>query len=178
MKLLLFTLAFILGTFTLVAQEIDSTIIKVDSATYMRQTGYERIFIEDLTPRIKNVEANYDTHENGSKINFNNKNIINQLIKKYLTPFFIENGVPTDIPSFLNNIVFTFHADMEGKIIGVDFLFSEKSDIPIQLLHQFSQEIQKSNLRLTFNENDPTFKNAKRLLRLYAMSSNDIKNLK
>lgn len=178
MKFLIITFAFILGALTLVGQETDSTKIRIDSVTYMRITGYERIYVEDLSPRIKKVEANYDTHENGYKIHFSDKAIIVQLIKKWFTPFFKKHDVPTDVPSYLNNIVFTFHSDMEGKIIAVDFLFSEKSDIPIQLLHQFSQEIQKSNLRLIYNKNDLTFKNAKRLLRLYAMSSFAIRDLK
>ncbi|WP_455509275.1 hypothetical protein [Butyricimonas paravirosa] len=177
MKFLIITFVFILGASTLMSQT-DSTKIRIDSVTYMKITGYERIYIENLNPQIKKVEANYDTHEYGYKIKFSNENIIIQLIKKYLTPFFIEHGVPADVPSALNNVIFTLHADMEGKIIAVDFLFSEKSDIPIPLLHKFSQEIQRSNLRLIYNKNDLTFKNAKRLLRLYAMSSIDIKDLK
>ena len=138
MKFILLIFAFILSVNALVAQKVDSTEIRVDSTVYMKYVGHQRIYIETINPQIKNVPANYDTHENGYKINFSDKNIIVKLIKKWFTPFFIEHGVPTDVPSYLNNIVFTFHSDMDGKIIGVDFLFSYKNYIPIQLLHQFS----------------------------------------
>ena len=178
MKFILLIFAFILSVNALVAQKVDSTEIRVDSTVYMKYVGHQRIYIETINPQIKNVPANYDTHENGYKINFSDKNIIVKLIKKWFTPFFIEHGVPTDVPSYLNNIVFTFHSDMDGKIIGVDFLFFDKNDILIQFLPHFSHEIQKSNLKLMYNKKDQTFKHAKRLLRIYAMSSSDIYNLK
>ncbi|WP_303178800.1 hypothetical protein [uncultured Butyricimonas sp.] len=178
MKLILLIFAFILGAFSLTAQEVDTTILKVDSVIYMKYTGYGDIYIENTNPKIKKVPANYDVHDQAYGIHYSDKNLLLQLIKKWFTPYFKKNGVLTDIPSFSNNIIFNLHADTEGNIIGVDFKFSDRYDIPIQLLHQFSLDLQKSKFKLTYNKNWHIYKNAKRLERVFAIKCSNIRDLK
>ena len=175
MKPILLLFAFILGAFTLAAQEVDTTELKVDGVIYMKYTGYGRIFIEDTDPKIKEVPANYDVNSSAYNIHYSDKNLLLQLIKKWFTPYFQKNGVLTDIP--LNNIVFNLHSDTEGNIIGVDFKFSDKYDIPIQLLHQFSLDLQKSKFKLIYDKNLRKYKNANRIERVYAIECSDIRDL-
>ena len=175
MKSILLVLTFILEAFTLAAQEVDTTELRVDSVIYMKYTGYGRITIEDTDPKIKKVPANYDVYSKAYNIHYSDKNLLLQLIKKWFTPYFQKNGVLTDIP--LNNIVFNLHSDTEGNIIGVDFKFSDKYDIPIRLLHQFSLDLQKSKFKLIYDKNLNKYKNANRIERVYAIGCSDIRDL-
>ena len=88
MKQILLLFAFILGAFTLAAQEVDTTELRVDSVIYMKYTGYGRIFIEDTDLKIKKVPANYDVNFKAYNRHYSDQNLLLQLIKNWFTPYF------------------------------------------------------------------------------------------
>lgn len=177
MKTFLFALILVLGFSNLVAQEADTTEVRIDSAIYMKYVGYGYIVYVDANPLIKNIPANYDVGKQAYRISYSDKNILLQLIKKWFTPYFQKHGVLENLPSFSNSIEFNLHSDPQGNIIGIDFNFSDKYDIPIEILHNFSMDLQKSKFKLIHDQSE-ILKKAQRLERVYAISCKDIYNLK
>ena len=163
----------LLGVLSGISQTTDSTEVKVGNMVYMRWQAHSYIVVWNKANAYYGKDFNYDSQLGHRRTQFHDeeqiiKECVNYLVDSVDSKVIAHNDdVVTRYKNMENSITLTFYADLKGNVKNVSMYYSEKLDIPIEIIHKLFEKLRRSNIKLDFNPHDKVFQDARFIVKEY-----------